>query len=70
MNDGVMFGSGVMIRIRSFVETGLGVQNLVKGIHRHRDMYVFHDKGNRLKTNPVREMYKCLCANYVLERNT
>jgi hypothetical protein len=50
--------SGTMIGIPSFIETGLGIQKLLEGRHRHTDAerawrlhkpnFLFQNKGSRL----------------------
>jgi hypothetical protein len=37
MKYAVEMGSGVMIYIPSFVQTGSGIQKFIRGIHRHTD---------------------------------
>jgi hypothetical protein len=34
MKNAVEMGSGVMIHLPSFIKTGLGIQKLIRGIHR------------------------------------
>jgi hypothetical protein len=40
MNYAVEMGSGAMIYIPSFIKTGLAIQKLTRGIHRHTDSNV------------------------------
>jgi hypothetical protein len=37
MKDIVEMGSGAMIHIPSYIKTGLAIQKLVRGKHRHTD---------------------------------
>jgi hypothetical protein len=37
MKHAFEMGSGTMIRIPSFIKIGLGIQNLIGGIHRHTE---------------------------------
>jgi hypothetical protein len=49
-----------------------GIQKLTRGDTQTEGHVILfsHNKENRLKANLVRAMYKSLCSNYVLERNT
>jgi hypothetical protein len=40
MNYAVEMGSGAIIYIPSFIQIGSGIQNLLRGIHRHTDRMV------------------------------
>jgi hypothetical protein len=54
----VEMGSGAIIYTRSFITIGSGIQNLLGGIHRHREqgalihlMSFFQNKESKLKSN-------------------
>jgi hypothetical protein len=70
MKYAVEMGSGAMIHIPSLIKIGSGIQNLIRGIHRHVDtqhgddinlFQLFQNRENKLK----RRLKRSPCCPFV-----